>query len=180
MHLVDGAIVIATLSRLDFERARWAVEGFAAWATYEDYQCDRDGWLIGLASAGQNARFTPISIDHFLSWTACANVAPTVERLDEFAQLVESFRRNPESRFKVRLSHEFPGARRTFDGRFFVPVDARSYWEWLECLHNNPSDSLLNAYAGLLLELWTDGPSTPTFAGESSLGNGAASERRSA
>lgn len=180
MHLVDGAVAIATLSRPDFERARWAVEGFAEWATYEDYQCDRDGWVIGLASAGQSARFTPVSLDHFLSWSACAGVAPTVERLDEFAQLVESVRRNPQSRLQVRLSHESMGARQTFDGRSFVPVDARAYWEWLECLRDNPSDSLLNVYARLLLELWTDGPSTPTFAGESSLGNGALIERRSA
>jgi hypothetical protein len=179
MRLVDGEIVIATLSGPDFERARWAVEGFAEWATYEDYQCDRDGWLIGLASAGQAARFTPISIDHFLSWTACASVAPTVEQLDEFAELVESFRRNPQSRFKVRLSHEFPGARRAFDGRFYVPVDARSYWEWLECLQNSPSDLLLNAYAGLLLELWADKPSAPTFAEESSLQSGGVIGRRS-
>src|SRR6266581_980180 len=108
MHLVDGEIVIATLDRPDFERARRTVEGFAEWATYDDYQCDRDGWLIGLASAGQGARFAPISIDHFLSWSACAGVAPTAACLDEFAELVESFRRNPQCRLKARLSHD-PG-----------------------------------------------------------------------
>jgi len=164
MHLVDGEIVIATLDRPDFERARWAVEGFARWATYHDYQCDRDGWLIGLASAGRCARFAPISIDHFLSWTACASVAPSVESLDEFAELVESFRRNPHARFKAQLAGDFPISGRASDGRFYVPVDSRAYWEWLECLRNNPSESLLNAYAGLLLELWTDPPRTATFA----------------
>src|SRR5260370_32186690 len=170
MHLIDGEIVIATLDRPDLERARWAIEGFAEWATYEDYQCDRDGWVIGLASAGQFARFAAVSIDHFLSWSPCAGVAPTVERLDEFAELVESFRRNPQSRFKARLSHESPSAKRTSDGRLTVPVDARAYWEWPECLRNNPSDSLLKAYAGLLLELWTDKPRTPTFADDPLLG----------
>ena len=164
MRLVDGEIVIATLDRPDFERARRAVEGFDQWATYEDFQCDRDGWLIGLGSAGQCARFAPVSIDHFLSWTACADVAPTVGNLDEFAELVESFRRNPHARFKARLAPDFPISGRTLDGRFCVPVDSRAYWEWPECLRNNPSESLLNAYAGLLLELWTDPPRTATFA----------------
>jgi hypothetical protein len=164
MHLVDGEIVIATLDRPDFERARWAIEGFAQWATYEDYQCDREGWLIGLASAGQSARFAPIAVDHFLSWSASAGVPPTVARLDEFVELVESFRHNRQSLYRARLSHEFPSSKRAPGGRFWVPVDAHSYWEWLECIRNNPSDALLNAYAGLLLELWTDRPRTPTFA----------------
>ena len=91
MRLVDGEILIATLDRPDFERARRAIDGFAEWATYEDFQCDRDGWVIGLASAGHSARFTPVSLDRFLSWSACAGVAPTVERLNEFVELVESF-----------------------------------------------------------------------------------------
>jgi hypothetical protein len=102
MHLVDGEILIATLDRPDFQRAKSAVEGFAEWASYEDYQCDRDdAWISGRESDG--------------GWPLLCS------------------RRCP-----------------------------RSYWEWLECIRNNPSDALLNAYAGLLLE--TDKPRTPTFA----------------
>ena len=97
MRLVDGEILIATLDRPDFERARRAIDGFAEWATYEDFQCDRDGWVIGLASAGHSARFTPVSLDHFLSWSACAGVAPTAERLNEFVELVEFFRSSSQS-----------------------------------------------------------------------------------
>jgi hypothetical protein len=166
MRLVDGEILIATLDRPDFERARRAVDGFAEWATYEDFQCDRDGWVIGLASAGHSARFTPVSLDHFLSWSACAGVAPTAERLNEFVELVESFRRHPNPAFTARLSHESDGASKTADGRFYVPVDASAYWEWLDCLKNQPSDSLLNAYAGLFLEFWAERPRMPTFADE--------------
>ena len=166
MHQVDGEIVIATLDRPDFERARRAVHGFAQWPTYEDYQCDRDGQLIGLASAGQSARFAPISLDHFLSWTACARVAPTVASLDEFTELVESFRRDPYASFDARLSRDFRISGWAPDGRFYVPVDARAYWEWLDCIRNRPSEKLLHAYAGLLLELWAEKPRSPTFADE--------------
>ena len=135
--------------------------------SFEDYRCDREGRLLGLTFAGQHARLVPVSIDHFLAWSASTGEPATVARLDEFAELVESFRRNPHSLFEACLSHESSGAKRTADGGFFVPVDPRSYQEWLECIRNNPSDALLDVYAGLLLELWTDKPRTPTFADKS-------------
>jgi hypothetical protein len=170
MRSISGETVIATLDRRDFERARSAIEGFECWATFEDYQCDREGRRIGLESAGRWARFAPISIGHFLSWSGWMGVAPTAARLDEFAELVDEFRRNPRFPRDARLSCDYSSRNPVSDGRLVVPVDPRSYREWLDCLGNRPSDSLLNAYASFLLEMWAEGAPTSAFSDETFIG----------
>jgi len=44
------------------------------------------------------------------------------------------------------------GARPAFN----VPVDPLAYRDWLACLREVPSPALLDAYASLVVEAWTE------------------------
>jgi hypothetical protein len=147
----DGATLIAVLDRSDFERARKAVDGLDVWDTFEDYRCDREGRWIGLASAGQSARLAPVSIIPFLTWCASRGLRATSSLLDEFAELVDA--RNPNPRQDPPLSPEAVGAD---CGAPVAAIDPQSYRDWLACLGADSSIALLDAYAGLLVESWTD------------------------
>jgi hypothetical protein len=158
MALDKDEISIAMLSPSDFEAARAAVEGFEAWQTFEDYRSDRDGRLLGLAFAGQRARLTPISLSSFLAWCASKDFRPTAERLEEFAAIVDTLRRNPETSLDPFLMSESRGEGLDHCGPFTVPVNSRSYEQWLACLRESPSAALLEVYAGLLAETWREPP----------------------
>ena len=156
MHFAEEEILIGMLDGAGFERAQSAIDGFQQHESYEDYRCDREGRLLGLAFAGQRARLVPVSIDHFLAWSASTGEPPTAARLDAFVALIETFRRDSEARPRPFLApgavNESVAARDSFS----VPVDSGPYEDWLACLGERSSVSLLDAYAGLLVEAWTD------------------------
>ena len=55
MDRTEDDILIAIVDSADFERAKATIAGFEQWASYEDYRCEREGRLLGLAFAGQSA-----------------------------------------------------------------------------------------------------------------------------
>lgn len=81
MDRTEDDILIAIVEAADFERAKATIAGFAQWASYEDYRCEREGRLLGLAFAGQNASLAPISIDGFLAWSQSAGASRRALRL---------------------------------------------------------------------------------------------------
>ena len=89
MDTITDGYSIAIFERADFERAKEVIEGFEQWASYEDYLCERDGRLLGLAFAGQNARLAPVSIDGFLVWSRSIGAPAIASRLDAFAAQAE-------------------------------------------------------------------------------------------
>jgi len=127
MHFAEEEILIGMLDGAGFERAQSAIDGFQQHESYEDYRCDREGRLLGLAFAGQRARLVPVSIDHFLAWSASTGEPATAARLDAFVALIEAFRRDPKARPRPFLA---PGAmNESIAGRdsFSVPIDSASY-----------------------------------------------------
>jgi hypothetical protein len=154
----ERELPVALLDRADFERARLTLDEYREYADYGDYRCDREGRLMGLVFAGQTARLALVSFAAFQSWCALLRELPTAERLDDFAASVEAFRRGPW----VKLRPVFAGyrAKAAVDERstLSVPVDPVSYRQWLMCLGEDPSPALLDAYASLLVEFWTELP----------------------
>jgi hypothetical protein len=100
-------ILIPDFDRRDFERARATLVEYRDFGTYEDFRCDREGRLMGLAFAGQQARLAPVSFDGFLSWCASAGRPPTGDQLDAFAAMAEE----PSApRASIASSSEIVGA----------------------------------------------------------------------
>jgi hypothetical protein len=156
-------ILIATLDQAGFERAQSAIDVFQQHDSYEDYRCDREGRLLGLAFAGQGARLVPVSIDHFLTWSASTGEPPTAARLDAFVALIEAFRRDPKARPGPFLGTDAVSESAVRRDSLSFPVDSGSYRDWLACLGESSPESLLCAYAGLLAEAWTDRPRLSTL-----------------
>lgn len=163
MHFAEEEILIGMVDRAGFERAQ-AIDGFEQHKSYEDYRCDREGRLLGLAFAGQRARLVPVSLDHFLSWSASTGEPPTVAQLDEFVALIEGFRRDPDARPRQFYGHDQVNESVAPRNSLSVTVDTRSYEDWLACLGERSSKSMLCAYAGLLAEAWSDEPCPPALA----------------
>lgn len=92
MNFADEEILIPTINSDEFDRARGIIVGLENRHPYEDYLCEREGRLMGLAYAGQKARIVRIPIEPFLSWSGSLRRSPTVAELDLFAALMEFHR----------------------------------------------------------------------------------------
>jgi hypothetical protein len=71
MNFADEEILIPTINSDEFDRAKDNIVGLGDHHPYEDYLCEREGRLIGLAFAGQKARIVripiePLLVEHFL------------------------------------------------------------------------------------------------------------------
>ncbi len=67
MDCEDEEFFIPFLDRADFERARLSVDEYREFCDYEEFRCDREGRIMGLAFAGQRARLVSVSFNGFLS-----------------------------------------------------------------------------------------------------------------
>jgi hypothetical protein len=142
-------MLIPLIGKSEFELARAAIEGFEPWATYADYLTEREGRRFGLASAGQGARFAPVSVRAFLVWSARSAARPTLALLDRFASMAVAPARPPGG---ARATEPPPA--RAVQGPKSATVDPASYREWLECLGEQPSEALFDSYAALVVETW--------------------------
>jgi hypothetical protein len=170
MDCDDEELLIPFLGRADFERARLILDEYCEFEAYEDFQSDREGRVVGLALAGVRARLAPVSFDGFLSWCASAGEQPTSARLDDFAAMVNSFRRNPRAAPRPFIAGGHDSVEAADRPAFNAPLDPLSYRDWLARRGEAPSPALLDAYASLGVEASakpagaTDlkGPSAPT------------------
>jgi hypothetical protein len=135
-------MLIPLVEKSEFELARAAIEGFEPWATYADYLCEREGRKFGLASAGQGARFAPVSVRAFLDWSAMSAARPTLALLDRFVSIAVATAPQATEAPALPAVHRPTG----------VTVDLESYREWLECLGEQPSEALFESYAALVVE----------------------------
>ena len=161
MSCDDEEIVIPDLNRMDFERARMTLAEYRDFVTYEDFRCDREGRLLGLAFAGQPARLARISFGGFLVWCANLGRPPTGAGLDAFAANGSDRRDSPPPlrRFLPPSDERIePSPAGTND----APVDPAAYGRWLACLGAASSPALLDAYAALVREASADPSARPT------------------
>jgi len=152
MDFESEEVLIALVDRSEFEEARRTIAGFEPWISYDDYRSEREGRLIGLAVAGQRARFVPVSLRAFLDWSASSGAQPTAGRLDVFAALgasIGAFSGAAQGSADPRAVSAGPWTVYRPTGR---SVDLASYRAWLSCLCEKPSDALLDAYVALIVE----------------------------
>jgi hypothetical protein len=156
---VSANIDIALLDYRNFKEARKLIAGFEASASYQDYVDERQAWSVGLSSAGLRVNFSKIRVASFLSWRLHAGVEADARRLDDFAALVETFRRNPKTSVEGRLNErgQAPTAQ-TRLRRLEVPVSPLLYERWAACFEAEPQYILVDAYARLLMEMWAEHP----------------------
>jgi hypothetical protein len=78
------SVVIALLSKRDFERAR-SYPGFAGWSGHSDFLSERDALFVGYGAAGVSARFQRVPFEAFESWSRLTGAPLDGDGLDEFA-----------------------------------------------------------------------------------------------
>jgi hypothetical protein len=94
-HRVRYRRFVSIFDRNDFEKAQLTVIGFDRWTSYEDYCCERDGQVIGFASAGLDANTVSVSLAGFVSWASYRGKKVGLRSLDEFARFIALARENP-------------------------------------------------------------------------------------
>jgi hypothetical protein len=150
---------IALLDYRNFKEARKLIAGFEANASYQDYVDERQAWSVGLSSAGLRVNFSKIRVAGFMSWRLHAGIEADAPRLDDFAALVEAFRRNPNATVEGRLNGRGQATNAEIQGRWLeVPVSPLLYERWVACFEAKPRNVLVDAYARLLMEMWAEYP----------------------
>jgi len=159
---LGGDLAFAVLEPRDFDRARAVVDGFDRWDTFDDFVCERDGFFIGLSSAGEPAHLVAVSLGAFEQWATHSGVALSVESLDDFASRILAFRQNPDLMIEalpgVGGNRPVPRRRNWVVG---VPIAFVLYQQWLETiarLESLSSPPSVDVYARLLMESWADFP----------------------
>jgi hypothetical protein len=100
--------VVALIDENEFSWAQIVVSGLSDYSDYEEWKESREGFQMGLAMAGVDARLLPIAVTPFLAWCRITGAAPAERALDDFAVKVSLFRSSPEPTvFAVVRKREF-------------------------------------------------------------------------
>ena len=97
-HESSASTLIPVLSERDFQRACGEIAHFDCWDSYDDYQLEQDGWLLGLSMAGEHATQVLISLDAFHSWRVQTGAHCDLGNLRGFAAVVVGLKSTPRTR----------------------------------------------------------------------------------
>ena len=179
---------IALLSPEDFSAAQGVVSELDAYLDYQDWLDSRDGFHMGVAAAGVDAKKIPVALATFLAWCRLTKTAPSERALDDFALMLRILRKPPPpvAHAEVR-NDEFEAHARTvkafaahpdfkcwalhraaaFDdlaahGARIEPltVNVDDFVAWSQCVGEVTSEATLDDYAKLVLEFLLQDPAS--------------------
>jgi hypothetical protein len=177
---------IALLSPEDFLAAQGVVSDLDAYFDYQDWLDSRDGFHMGFAAAGVDAKKVPVALATFLAWCRLTKTTPSERALDDFALMLRILRKPPPpvARAEVR-NDEFEAHARTVeafaahanfeqwarhrvatrqglaarDARIeSVSVNLDDFVAWSQCVGEVTSEATLDDYAKLVLEFLVQDP----------------------
>jgi hypothetical protein len=100
--------VVALIDEDEFTWAQIVISGLNAFGGYAEWRESREGFQIGLAMAGVEAKLLPLALTPFLAWCRLTGNPPSERALDSFALTVTLFRTAPEPAvFAIVREHEF-------------------------------------------------------------------------
>ncbi len=178
---LEPATTIGMLAPQAFAAAAATAPALAAYADYDDWLDAREGVRMSLAFAGVDTEFAPVSLTALLAWARLTGSEPDEAALDRLATFVRAVRLAPKAaaiaaigRRDFEASAErlqgFDGpcdfaiwlrrrrsrrAEMTASGAqvFDLPVRLDDVVAWCACVGQPVSESALDDYVALLLEL---------------------------
>lgn len=177
---------IALLSPEDFSAAQGILSDLDAYFDYQDWLDSRDGFQMGIAASGVDAKKVPVALSAFLAWCRLTKTAPSERTLDAFALVLRILRKPPPpvAHAEVR-NDEFEAHARTIDAFAAhpgfedwvlhrdaaaddlaaqgariepLPVNLDDFVAWSRCLGENTSEATLDGYAKLVMEFLIQDP----------------------
>jgi len=171
----------AVLGLIDEEEFAWAqtvVPDLNEYLDFDDWLDSREGFQIGLAMAGIDAKIERLSLRLFLTWCRLSGSAPSERTLDVFAAMRAAFREAPAAIAVIRrgdfelhgayvaalapynnyeawLRHRETERRSACPAVKDFPIHLGDFIAWTRCLGESTSEASLDAYASLVAEYIT-------------------------
>jgi hypothetical protein len=140
------AAVIALMAAREFAQAQRAIPDLRAYSNYEDWRETREGFQMGLAMAGVDAKVVNVVLNRFLAWCRLRELAPSERTLDAFASTVSMFRSSPEPSVLATIG------RREFDAyRQNIPM-LLAHTDYRQWLRHRQATRIKAAAASVYLE----------------------------